>query len=470
MIGKLTRHLQVSQEQISSNLTLKEQLPSQNKPNRVPAQTLNPQQDYFVKFESAEDKAQREANLEATLSRPIIFGFSKTYVRPQVTLSGLGTEHLNKSYQFGELTNEADIEDFLAQGDRFPPDQRHKFQHLKPTQELLELSKKLSDEDFAKFADIIVNMAEFNPKTGRFNNISEDLIDKFNSMSEETLSSTLHTMSHILEQGQAHDFSPYSSPAGILDAKGQEDALLNRYDKDHHIFSRSFGMQERANLNRYANIILDNKLTDEQLLELNAHIDESDYETNVGIIDMAKTIKPYQQDSFFAMLSEVDKSNNQNVFTLVSKQLDWREHKHYLQTDSEEYVINHDALTSERERQDFYSNLLNAFDQVGLGWMNEVIEFTFDTPAKSQPAIWHELIKDLEETPEDFIRSDSIESWVNSNIDSLVHSFIEQQIKDMHKYNETLDMPFNLSGLNYVAIDKNEGDEYMSTSNVALNQ
>ncbi|MCF2856397.1 hypothetical protein L1286_02855 [Pseudoalteromonas sp. SMS1] len=458
MIGKLTSHLQIVRQrsqlhsQVDYGVTLKDH--AAHKKINTPISPANEHSDYVVTFESPEEHANRAANLEATLARPTFFGFGQSYLAPHVTITGLGTDNLNQSFQFGELTDKAEIDDFIAQANRLPPTQRHKFQHLKPTQALLALTKKLSDEDLAKFADIVVNTTEFNPKTNRFNNLSETLIDKFNHMSEETLKSALHTMSHLLEQGEANDFSSYAPPAGILDAEGRENALLNRYDKNHHPFARSFGMETRANLVQYANMLLDNTLSDGQLLELNAHIDESNYETNVGIIDMAKTIRPFEQGNFFAMLNDVDKTHNTNVFSLVSKQLDWREHKHYLQTSSREYVINHDALTSEGDRKALYSNMLNAYEQVGLDWMNEVSALTFDAPPKSQLDIWHTLMEDLAQHPKSFMRSDSLQSWVDRNVGILVQRFAEQQVADIHRYNDALDSPFNLSGLSFIDIGK----------------
>ncbi|MBQ4812238.1 hypothetical protein J8M20_12855 [Pseudoalteromonas luteoviolacea] len=465
MINKLTTHLNIAQVQSTTTHTLKKSGTPEVTPPTSSQQQSTQDSDYTIRLSTSQENAVREAALEKMLSRPIILGFGRSYTQPQVTLSGLGTGEFNKSYRFGELTEEAEIDDFLAQVDRLPPEQRHKFQHLKPTQELLELTKKLSDEDLAKFADVIVATHSFDPKTGTFNNISEDLITQFNSMSEEVLSSTINTMSNLFEQGQKHDFSPYPPPVGILDEEGREDPLLARYDKDHSILAQSFGMQKTANVHRYATLLLDNKLSDGQLLELNGHIAEGDFQTNVGIVDMAKSIKPYQQDSFFSMLSETDKSNQQNVFALISKQLDWREHKHYLQADTGEYAVNHDSLTSDRERQSLYANMLKAYDEVGLSWMNEAIEYTFDAPAKSQSAIWQALMTDLEEKPDDFIHSDSIERWVTNNLDTIVHGFIEQQIKDVRKFNQEQEFPHHLSGLSYVNIEKQQGSQQASATN-----
>ncbi|OCQ20010.1 hypothetical protein A7985_19160 [Pseudoalteromonas luteoviolacea] len=465
MINKLTTHLNIAQVQSTTTHTLKKSGTPEVTPPTSSQQQSTQDSDYTIRLSTSQENAVREAALEKMLSRPIILGFGRSYTQPQVTLSGLGTGEFNKSYRFGELTEEAEIDDFLAQVDRLPPEQRHKFQHLKPTQELLELTKKLSDEDLAKFADVIVATHSFDPKTGTFNNISEDLITQFNSMSEEVLSSTINTMSHLFEQGQKHDFSPYPPPVGILDGEGREDPLLARYDKDHSILAQSFGLQKTANVHRYATLLLDNKLSDGQLLELNGHIAEGDFQTNVGIVDMAKSIKPYQQDSFFSMLSETDKSNQQNVFALISKQLDWREHKHYLQADTGEYAVNHDSLTSDRERQSLYANMLKAYDEVGLSWMNEAIEYTFDAPAKSQSAIWQALMTDLEEKPDDFIHSDSIERWVTNNLDTIVHGFIEQQIKDVRKFNQEQEFPHHLPGLSYVNIEKQQGSQQASATN-----
>ncbi|KZN36762.1 hypothetical protein N480_15950 [Pseudoalteromonas luteoviolacea S2607] len=456
MIDKLTKHLHIAQSQSTYNHKLSNFNAKQASPAAAPQQAPHTNHDYTVSLSSPEENALKETELEAALARPIILGFGRSYTQPHVTITGLGTDEFKKDYRLGELTNKAEVEDFLAQVDRLPPEQRHKFQHLKPTRELLELTKKLSDEDLAKFADVIVATATFDPKTGRFNNISQDLIQQFNTMSEEVLSSAINTMSHLLEQGQAYDFSSPSPPLGILDDEGREDALLTRYDEGHNILSQSFGMQKTANVHRYATLLLDNKLSDGQLLELNAHLDEGDFQTNVGIVDMAKTIKPYQQDSFFAMLNETDKSNTQNIFALVSKQLDWREHKHYLQSDTGEFAVNHDSLTSDSERQTLYSNMLKAYDEVGLSWMNEVIDLTHDVPAKTQSAIWQTLMADLEENPNAFIHSDSIERWVNTNLDAFVHGFVEQQIKDIRNFNQELESPFHLPGLSYVHLEKQQ--------------
>ncbi|KZW99113.1 hypothetical protein JL49_19160 [Pseudoalteromonas luteoviolacea] len=466
MIDKLTKHLNIAQSQSAYNHKLSNINAKKATTVVAPQQAPPTNSDYTVRLSSPEENALKEAELEATLARPIVLGFGRNYTQPQVTLTGLGTDEFEKTYRFGELTDKAEVEDFLAQVDRLPPEQRHKFQYLKPTRELLELTKKLSDEDLAKFADVIVATATFDPKTGRFNNISEDLIQQFNTMSEEVLNSSINTMSHLLEQGQAYDFSSYPSPVGILDDEGREDALLTRYDEGHSILAQSFGMQKTANVHRYATLLLDNKLSDGQLLELNAHLDEGDYQTNVGIVDMAKTIKPYQQDSFFAMLNEADKSNKQNIFALVSKQLDWREHKHYLQSDAGEYAVNYDSLTSDRERQTLYSSMLKAYDEVGLSWMNEVIDLTHDAPAKSQSAIWQALMVDLEDTPDEFIHSDSIEKWVNTNLDAFVHGFVEQQIKDIRNFNQELELPYNLPGLSYVHLEKQKDEDLQNQTSI----
>ena len=54
-----------------------------------------------------------------------------------------------------------DINAFLDQVDRLEGEHKFMFQHLKPTQELLDLVQKMSDEELAVFSQFVVTTSSY---------------------------------------------------------------------------------------------------------------------------------------------------------------------------------------------------------------------------------------------------------------------------------------------------------------------
>ncbi|MDK1287325.1 hypothetical protein [Pseudoalteromonas umbrosa] len=353
-------------------------------------------------------------------------------------------------FQYGELTEQSDIDAFLAQKDRLSSDGQIRFSFVKPTKELLNLSQRLNDDELEKLAEVLTSAPRYNEYTNLISDHSEDIVSTLSTLSDDVLSSSLDVMAHLVQQNKAHDRTPPFTPEGLLSEDGIESPLLRvEYGPFEDLGLRELN-DYSSHLMQYVKLLDNNKMHDGQLLELNQHISQGDFVTNAGFVDMAITIKPFEQDSFFAMLQEVDKSNSENIFAMLGQQTDKWAHTQYFMTEDQEFVVHHDEDTNESERRDLHKSVLEAYENKGLSWMNEVIELTFDTPAATHGDMWKQLLHDVENHPDGFIHSDSIEVWAENNIDTIKQNFVQQQLQKIYAFNLDLSVPYQLGELKYI--------------------
>ena len=73
------------------------------------------------------------------------------------------------------------------------------------------------------------------------------------------------------------------------------------------------------------------------------------------------------------------------------------------------------------------------------------------TPAQIQKEIWQQLLEDKEATPDNFIKSDSLETWATNNLASIELQFHDKQTMKIHEFNSELFLPETLSNLTFYA-------------------
>ncbi|WP_155735684.1 hypothetical protein [Pseudoalteromonas luteoviolacea] len=353
-------------------------------------------------------------------------------------------------FQYGELTEQSDIDAFLAQKDRLSADGQIRFTFIKPTKELLELSQRLNDDELEKLAEILTSAPRYNEKTNLISDNSEAIISTLNTLSDDVLTSSLNALTHLTQQNKVHDRAAPYTPEGLLNEDGIENPLLR---VEYASFEDSGWIELNdysSHLMQYIKLLDNNRMHDGQLLEFNQHISQGDFATNAGMIDMAITMKPFEHQHFFSLLQEVDKSNTQNIFAMLGQQTDKWAHTQYFMNDDREFVVHHDQDTSESDRRALYKNVLKAYESNGVGWMNDVVALTFNEPAAMHGEIWHQLLHDLESQPDKFLRSDSIELWTNTNLDIIKQNFVQQQLQKVYEFNLDLQVPYELGELQYI--------------------
>ncbi|KZN54215.1 hypothetical protein [Pseudoalteromonas luteoviolacea] len=415
--------------------------------SKYKSNTLPSGSDYHVSLSATQDDDYLKKFMDDIFFKAIpelvSFGYSGIY-RVQ------SDNNEENRFQYGELTEKSDIDAFLAQKDRLSSDGQIRFSFIKPSKELLELSERLNDDELEKLAEVLTSAPRYNEYTNLISDHSEDIISTLSTLSDDLLSSSLDVMAHLVQQNKAHDRTPPFTPEGLLSEDGIESPLLRvEYGPFEDLGLRELN-DYSSHLMQYVKLLDNNKMHDGQLLELNQHISQGDFATNAGIVDMAITIKPFEQDSFFAMLQEVDKSNSENIFAMLGQQTDKWAHTQYFMTEDQEFVVHHDEDTNESERRDLHKNVLEAYENKGLSWMNEVIELTFDTPAATHGDMWKQLLHDVENHPDGFIHSDSIEVWAENNIDTIKQNFVQQQIQKIYEFNLDLPVPYQLGELKYI--------------------
>ncbi|AOT09303.1 hypothetical protein [Pseudoalteromonas luteoviolacea] len=403
--------------------------------------------DYHVSFSASQTdeffKGFKDNIFFKAIPDLVSFGYFSVY-------SIQADHHEENKFRYGALTEQSDIDAFLAQKDRLSSDGKIRFTFVKPTKDLLELSQRLNDDELEQLAEILTSVPHYNEKTNLISDNSEDIISALSALSDDVLSSSLHVLSHLAQQNKAHDSTAPFTPVGLLNDDGIADPLLRVEYASIEDVSLMELNEYSAHLMQYIKLLDNNKMNDGQLLELNQHIDQSDFATNVGIIDMANTIKQFEHQDFFAMLQEVDKSNSRNIFAMLGQQTDKWAHTQYFLTDDREFVVHHDEDTDESERRDLHKSVLEAYENNGLSWMNEVIEFTFDTPAATHKDTWQQLLHDVENHPDEFLHSDSIEVWAEKNLDTIKQNFVQQQIQKIYEFNLDLRVPYQLGELKYI--------------------
>ncbi|WP_404340508.1 hypothetical protein [Pseudoalteromonas mariniglutinosa] len=418
-------------------------------------------------FKTATDEFNANPNNKNTISDdaahiPYYDPFKGRYIDTSHATPYLGMDHfavfgsLDMSkpdqgvvYQYGELTEHDDINAFLDQVERLEGEHRTMFEHLKPTQDLLNLAQRMSDEELAQFAEFMVTTSSI--RFGLNNrDISEQLIASLSKHADDVLSSSISTMAALLKQGD--DYKKPTSPTGE-DEHGNELLILQSTQEHVDWFASHYKAKSAKSelANNYASLLMNKTLSDNQLIELNTHLSTTNLEQSNGIIDMMSLIKTHQNDDVLAMLNEVDKNNDTDVFTYLAQQRNYQAHKQYYQLDNGRYVAQQDNISTPSDRRHLYDNILTAYNTAGLGWINDALDELKDSPAQIQNTVWDTLLADKETMPEQFTSTDSLQIWVANNLKDLEMQFHTQQISKIHDYNEAGLVPDELGRLTFVA-------------------
>ncbi|TMP28126.1 hypothetical protein CWB99_01455 [Pseudoalteromonas rubra] len=379
---------------------------------------------------------------------PDYIGFKRFHITSQEMTKN---EHgqLSTQYAYGDLTDKDDINAFLAQLDRLPPEQRNKLEHIKPSKSLLSLAERLDDDALSQLADILIsagNTSIFAQE--KRNHVPDELVEALSSLPDDILHDTMQTFASLTEQGDTYQ-AP-TSPVGV-DEKGRERILMTSSDRDKYWKHQLAQPPEDLQLlHSYTDLLISGKFKGDDLSTLNTHLQESTFSQSRGILDMANVIKPFEKHSMLAMLDEADKESEHNVFAYLSQQVDLSAHRQYYQTEKNDVVVQQDLPPSESDRGRLYSDILTAYDEYGLGWINDALEHTAGTPPQIQQQLWGQLLDDAEHFNEQFVRSDALESWASLAIPPLLQAFHDKQIDDIRDYNSERILPDFLGNLTFL--------------------
>ena len=372
----------------------------------------------------------RRFNLNYT---PSSYVGMKRYSVVSSTIINMGESIAQPSYRYGDFTDNDNINAFLDQVDRLDGELKNMFQHLRPTAELLELVQKMSDEELAAFTQFAVKSSSH--VFGIENkNISEQLISSLSKLSGDALSSTLATMGELVQQG--NDYIKPMSPIGE-DKQGNERLVMTSMAENINWFKANY----KANTAKYeltknyANLLIEKNLSEDQLMQLNDHLSARTLEQSNSIIDMMNLVKTHQNDDVLAMLNEVDKDSEANLLHYLAQQTNYQANKQYYQMDNGRFVAQQDNISSDSSRRELYNTILNAYNDIGMGWINDTLEQFTGTPAQIQNELWQTLLDDKEKMPEQFTRSDSVEAWAINNIARIEGAFHVKQMNKIYDYN-----------------------------------
>ncbi|MDP4487355.1 hypothetical protein QDG88_05230 [Pseudoalteromonas piscicida] len=373
----------------------------------------------------------------------------------------MGTEENGHIYKdtYGDFEGREKIDEFLAIFDRLDEEQKVKFAHFKPTEALLDVANRLTDEELGQLTDFIVESLTINLLDQKKDDYSTKLINKLSNMSDEVLQDTVKTMSKLMEQADNKVFAEPNLPAYLLDKDGHADFDLNVRDLGFFEDVNAYGDMNNQLLNDYAKFIIDNKFSDGDLLDLNAHLANSDFDTSRGMLDMATLVKANDRTTFIEMLNEVDTREPNNLFARLSKLSYENENTEYFRTDNREYVKYKGAPADDNEKSRLYNQLIKAYENQGLGWMNDVMEQSEGMPVRAELNMWLSILEDVEENPDAFKRSDSVESWMEGNLAGIVNDYYQGIKEKVFAHNEELDNFLNMSMLERIELDTIELNE-----------
>ncbi|WP_054015520.1 hypothetical protein [Pseudoalteromonas sp. R3] len=394
---------------------------------------------------------------------PDYIGFKRFHITSQEMTKN---EHgqLSTQYAYGDLTDKDDINAFLAQLDRLPPEQRNKLEHIKPSKSLLSLAERLDDDALSQLADILIDAGNTSIfALEKRSHVPDELVEALSSLPDDILYDTLQTFASLAEQGDTYQ-AP-TSPVGV-DEKGRERILMTSSDRDKYWqYELAQPPENLQLLHSYTDLLISGKFKGDDLSTLNTHLQESTFSQSRGILDMANVIKPFEKHSMLAMLNEADKESENNVFAYLSQQVDLSAHRQYYQTEKNDVVVQQDLPPGESDRGRLYSDILTAYDEYGLGWINDALEHTAGTPPQIQQQLWGQLLDDAEHYNEQFVRSDALESWASFAIPPLLQAFHDRQIDDIRDYNSERILPDYLGNLTFLGGMKHATDQ-PSTSQV----
>lgn len=373
----------------------------------------------------------------AALSKP--FGYVP-YVK--IDMSGEGNE---REYRYGELNNKPDIDAFLEQLDRFPPEQRDFMKQYEPSKRLLSILEKMDDETLSQFTQVL---KESFPRFSLMNNKKADALFKaLEGMSPDSLKDTIETFAILAEQAEN-----VQKPVSLIptNEEGKEPILMHM-PRAENGFDVAFirGNQSKQLVDAYTDVLLRSSYSDDDFNTINAHLKEGDFAKSRGIIDMAKLVSHNDKMAFFDMLNEADDSGPNNIFNYIGQQVNYDAHLNYYKSSEGQFVSLDDAMPDDRQRKSFHKKLLNAYEGFGLNWMNDMIEQVNDKPAQIQAELWSKLMTDVVEKPHLFKKSDSLEQWASANIADVEQRFHARQIDDIHTYSYEQDEPKILGTLTW---------------------
>jgi hypothetical protein len=355
----------------------------------------------------------RKLNQDYTPSSYI--GMNRYKVTSSTTIN-IGEPIKEPTYRYGDFTDPDDINAFLDHVDRLEGEHKFMFQHLKPTQELLDLVQKMSDEELAVFSQFVVTTSSYHFGTEN-NNSSAQLISSLSKLSDDALSSTLATMGELVQQG--NDYIKPMSPIGE-DEQGNERLVMISMAENINWFKSNYKANTaKLELTKnYANLLIEKNLSEDQLMQLNDHLSASTLEQSNSIIDMMNLVKTHQNDDVLAMLNEVDKDSEANLLHYLALQTNYQANKQYYQMDNGRFIAQQDNISSD-------SN----------SWINDTLEQFTGTPAQIQNELWQTLLDHKEKLPEQFTRSDSVEAWAINNIARIEGAFHVKQMNKIYDYN-----------------------------------
>ena len=279
-------------------------------------------------------------------------------------------------------------------------------------------------------------------------NISEQLISSLSKLSDDALSSTIATMGELLQQG-----NEYKKPVSPIGENKNGNETLEMISMPENInwfksnYSANTAKYELAN--NYADLLIEKTFSEGQLIQLNSHLSETTLEQSSGIIDMMNLVKTHQNDDVLAMLNEVDKDGEPNLLDYLSQQTNYQANKQYYQMDNGKFVAQQDNISSDSNRRELYNNILNAYNDIGMGWINDALEQFTGTPAQIQNELWQTLLDDKEKLPEQFTRSDSVEAWALKNISRIEGAFHVAQMNKIYDYNSERLIPDLIGDLTF---------------------
>ncbi|MBB1335023.1 MULTISPECIES: hypothetical protein [Pseudoalteromonas] len=386
----------------------------------------------------------RKLNQDYTPSSYI--GMNRYRVTSSTTIN-IGEPIKEPTYRYGDFTDPDDINAFLDQVDRLEGEHKFMFQHLKPTQELLDLVQKMSDEELAVFSQFVVTTSSYHFGTENNNN-SAQLISSLSKLSDDALSSTLATMDKLLQQG--NDYKKPVSPLGENEHGNERVEMISMPEAINWFKSNYKANSAKYELaNDYTNLLIEKNLSEDQLMQLNDHLSDSTLTQSSGIIDMMSLVKNHQTDDVLAMLNEVDKDQEPNLFSYLAQQTNYQANKQYYQMDNGKFVAQQDNISSDSNRRELYNNILNAYNDIGMGWINDALEQFTGSPAQIQNELWQTLLDDKEKMPEQFTRSDSVEAWAINNIARIEGAFHVTQMNKIYDYNSERLVPELIGDLTF---------------------
>jgi len=255
-------------------------------------------------------------------------------------------------------------------------------------------------------------------------------------------------MGELVQQG--NDYIKPMSPIGE-DEQGNERLVMISMAENINWFKSNYKANSAKYVlaNDYTNLLIEKNLSEDQLMQLNDHLSDSTLTQSSGIIDMISLVKNHQTDDVLAMFNEVDKDSEANLLHYLAQQTNYQANKQYYQMDNGRFIAQQDNISSDSNRRELYSNILNAYNDIGMGWINDTLEQFTGTPAQIQNELWQTLLDHKEKLPEQFTRSDSVEAWAINNIARIEGAFHVKQMNKIYDYNSERLVPNLIAKLSF---------------------